>query len=134
MKQIRNFNSVGEEKEAANMAQYILNILKGSKPQPFKQNGQLMMTERLRQFWTWGAHSFKYIAATDGCVGLQMLVSGLKHRGRVRVYYNYGTDTFDVELIRARKDETVKEFADVYLDELQRILHENIERDDDIKL
>lgn len=134
MKQIRSFKNAEEAKEAANMSQYILNILKGSKPQPFMQNGHLMMTERLRQFWTWGAHSFKYIAATDGCVGLQMLVSGMKHRGRVRVYYNYGTDTFDVELIRARKDETVKEFADVYLDELQRILHENIERDDDMKL
>lgn len=134
MKHIRNYKSIEEAKEAKDMANYILTVLRGSKPQPFMQNGQLMMTERLQQFWTWGAHNFVAIAATDGSVGLQMNVTGLKHRGRVRVYYNYGTDTFDVEFVRARKEETVSEFSDVYVDELQSLLHSKIERDDDIKL
>lgn len=133
MKQIRNYKDIEEAREAKGMADYILTVLRGTKPAPFIQNGQLMMTERLRQFWTWGAHNFVAIAA-DGGIGLQMDVNGLKHRGRVRVYYNRGTDTFDVELLRARKEEAVKEFTDVYVDELQALLHSNIERDDDPKL
>lgn len=89
------------------------------------------MTERCRQYFTWGAKAFKYIVSEDGCYGIQFQVSGLKHRGRVRIYYNIGTDYFDVELLRARKDEMVWGCSDLDFTQLHNVLHQHIERTDD---
>ena len=90
------------------------------------------MTERARQFYTWGAHQFKYIVSDDGCYGIQFKVSGLKHRGRVRIYYNPSTDYFDVELLRAIKNELVWGCEDVDFVQLHNVLHKHIEREDDM--
>lgn len=125
MRQLSNSVSAEVRNEALEMANYIVKILKGT------SNG---FTERKRQFYTWGAHNMMAIVSQDGSVGIEMSVSGLKHRGRVRIWYNYGTDLFDIEFLRARKEEAVKEISDIYLDNLQWICHSNIERSDDIRL
>ena len=112
------------------MANYILILLKGTKA-PEQKNGATYLTEKLRQFWTWGAKSFMLIGSTDGCYGLQFAVSGLKHRGRVRIYYNPASDYFDVEFIRARKEELVEGFEDIDFEQLHNVCHRHIERTDD---
>lgn len=125
MKALATSSNSLKRSDALEMSNYILTILRGT------SSG---FTERKRQFFTWGAHNLNAIIATDGSVGLGFNVSGLKHKGRVRIWYNYGTDLFDVELLRARKEEIVKEFSEIYLEDLQWICHSNIERDDDIRL
>ena len=89
------------------------------------------MTERCRQYFTWGANAFKYIASEDGCYGIQFKVSGMLHRGRVRIYYNPASDYFDIELLRAIKDEMVWGADDIDFIQLHNILHQHIERTDD---
>lgn len=91
-------------------------------------------TERMRQYWTWGAKAFKYIASEDGCYGIQFSVTGMIHRGRVRVYYNPSSDYFDVELLRARKDELVWGCEDLDFEQLHNVLHRHIERTDDVEV
>jgi hypothetical protein len=89
------------------------------------------MSEKCRQYYTWGAHAFKYIVSDDGCYGIQFQVKGFLHRGRVRIYYNIGSDYFDVELLRARKDELVWGCEDLDFEQLHNVLHRHIERIDD---
>jgi len=92
----------------------------------------ISMTERARQYYSWGAHNFKAIVSNDGCCyGLQFNVSGFLHRGRVRIYYNIATDYFDVELLKARKEEMVWGCADLDFMQLHNVLHQHIERKDD---
>ena len=123
----------GNNKECTQMAHYILVLLKGT-DEPKRINGITYITERLRQFYTWGAKSFMLIHSEDGCYGIQFKVSGLKHRGRVRVYYNPASDYFDVELLRDRKDELVWGCEDLDFEQLHNVLHRHIERGDDIEV
>ena len=111
-------------------AEYILTLLKGS-TSPKIINGTTCISEKFRQFCTWGAKSFMLIYSTDDCYGLQFAVSGLKHRGRVRIYYNPASDYFDVEFIRARKEELVEGFEDIDFEQLHNVCHRHIERTDD---
>ena len=111
-------------------AEYILTLLKGSTA-PKIINGTTCISEKFRQFCTWGAKSFMLIYSTDDCYGLQFAVSGLKHRGRVRIYYNPSSDYFDVEFIRARKEELVEGFEDIDFEQLHNVCHRHIERTDD---
>lgn len=111
-------------------AEYILTLLKGSTA-PKIINGTTCISEKFRQFCTWGAKSFMLIYSTDDCYGLQFAVSGLKHRGRVRIYYNPESDYFDVEFIRARKEELVEGFEDIDFEQLHNVCHRHIERTDD---
>ena len=111
-------------------AEYILTLLKGSTA-PKIINGTTCISEKFRQFCTWGAKSFMLIYSTDDCYGLQFAVSGLKHRGRVRIYYNPASDYFDVEFIRARKEELVEGFEDIDCEQLHNVCHRHIERTDD---
>jgi hypothetical protein len=127
MKKIAAPSDVNACKEMAN---YILMLLKGTKA-PERVGNTTYLTERLRQFYTWGAKSFMLIASDDGCYGLQFAVSGLKHRGRVRIYYNPASDYFDVELLRARKEELVEGFEDIDFEQLHNVCHRHIERTDD---
>ena len=95
------------------------------------------MTERCRQYFTWGVNpsSIKYIVADNGyCYGIQFKVSGLLHKGRVRIYYNSATDYFDVELLRERKDELVWGCEDIDCFQLHNVLHQHIERTDDVEV
>lgn len=95
----------------------------------------LLMTEKARQYFTWGANNFKYIVADNGyCYGIQFNVTGMLHRGRVRIYYNSGSDYFDVELLRARKDEMVWGCEDLDFTQLHNVLHQHIERTDDVEV
>lgn len=90
------------------------------------------MTERNRQYFSWGAKAFKYIVDESGlCYGIQFNVSGRLHRGRVRIYYNRASDYFDVELLRARKHELVWGCEDIDFTQLHNVLHQHIERTDD---
>jgi hypothetical protein len=111
-------------------AEYILTLLKGCTA-PKTINGTTYITEKFRQFCTWGAKSFMLIYSTYDCYGLQFAVSGLKHRGRVRIYYNPASDYFDVELLRARKNELVWGCEDLDFEQLHNVLHQHIERTDD---
>lgn len=111
--------------EAAEMAHYITKILVGT------ASG---FTERKRQFFTWGANSFKPITAEDGSVGLQMKVSGLKHKGLVRIWYEYGPDLFKLELLNGKGTILKKEISEIYLEDLQWFCHSNIETDEDERL
>lgn len=118
------------QNDAKRMAEYILKLLKGENGITASK-GRFMMTEKYRQFCTWGTNKMFYICATDGSVGLQMKVSGLKHRGRVRIWYNYVTDYFDVEFLKARKDEAVCVLDDIDFEGLHNVCHWHIERTDD---
>ena len=90
------------------------------------------MSERARQYFTWGANAFKFIVDDSGlCYGIQFKVTGLLHKGRVRIYYNRATDYFDIELLRAIKDEVVFECEDLDFTQLHNVLHKHIERVDD---
>ena len=123
----RTLCSISKDKERAiDMCNYILSLLT-DKP---KINGHLIqLTERTRQFMTWGATDLQPIANTDGEVGLEMSVSGLIHKGKVRVWYTF-SDLFDVELIN-KDGEVVNEQKDLYCDELHDRMHCAIERTDD---
>ena len=111
--------------ELKNMFNTIMSYIKG--------NGSIFaMTEKARQFYTWGANNYKFIVDDSGlCYGIQFNVSGLLHKGRVRIYYNRGSDYFDIELLRARKDEVVYECEDLDFTQLHNVLHQHIERTDD---
>jgi hypothetical protein len=90
------------------------------------------MSERARQYFTWGANAFKFIVDDSGlCYGIQFKVTGMLHRGRVRIYYNRASDYFDIELLRAIKDEVVFECEDLDFTQLHNVLHKHIERVDD---
>lgn len=130
-----NLSANSEQKrDAKEMAEYIIKLLRGDRGVEDKGYGMYSMSERLRQFFTWGANKFFYICATDGCVGLQFKVSGLKHKGRVRIWYNYATDYFDVELLKARLDVAVKHYEDIDCFQLHNICHKAIERTDDVEV
>lgn len=109
------------------MANYIVTILRGE-----VKRG--VMTERNRQYYTWGANKFFLIRSVCGCYGLQFKVTGLKFRGRVRVWYNPGTDYFDVDFVRMIKEEIVQSYEDIDLSELHNVCHRFIEREDDVEL
>ena len=111
-------------------AEYILTLLKGSTA-PKIINGTTCISEKFRQFCTWGAKSFMLIYSTDDCYGLQFAVSGLKHRGRVRIYYNPASDHVDVEVIRARKEELVEWVEEIDFEQPYNYCHRQIERTDD---
>jgi len=117
-------NNFPSNAELVQMYKTIMSYIKG-------EGNIFAMTERCRQYFTWGANAFKYIVSEDGCYGIQFKVSGMLHRGRVRIYYNIGSDYFDVELLRARKDELVWGCDDIDFTQLHNILHQHIERTDD---
>lgn len=126
MKQI-DFTNCPTDAEFKEMFGIIMSYIKGACRNPFAA-----ITEKARQYFTWGAKSFKYICAEKGlCYGIQFNVTGLLHRGRVRIYYNRGSDYFDIELLRARKDEVVYECEDLDFTNLHNVLHQHIERKDD---
>ena len=127
MKKI-DFTNCPSKTELMCMYKTIMLYMRGECKNPF-----MGMSERTRQFYTWGAHNFKLICAENGlCYGVQFNVSGLPHKGRVRVYYNRVNDYFDVELLRARKDEVVFECEDLDFAQLHNVLHQHIERTDDM--
>lgn len=113
--------------ELKNMFNTIMSYIKGECKNPL-----MGMTERNRQFFTWGANNYKYIVDDSGlCYGIQFNVTGMLHKGRVRIYYNRASDYFDIELLRARKDEVVFECEDLDFVQLHNVLHKHIERTDD---
>lgn len=122
MKKKTSVNKIKRSRrEVENMKKYILLILHG--------NLRNVFTERARQFFCWGANKFKTIASTDGCYGISFIVSGLKFQGEVRIYYNIGTDYFDVELWKDGHCEN--EITDLDFEQLHNVIHHNVERDDD---
>lgn len=129
MKKI-DFTGCPSKAELMNMYKTIMLYMRGECKNPL-----MGMSERTRQFFTWGAKNFKLICAENGlCYGVQFNVTGLLHRGRVRVYYNRASDYFDVELLKARKDEVVYECEDLDFTQLHNVLHQHIERTDDVEV
>ena len=88
------------------MARYILSILR----------------TQMCVVWSWGFH--KAIAIEDG---LQFNVQGFLFRGKVRVLYDGGTDTFIVRLIN-RDGSVHEEHTDVYLDNLVDVIDRAVEK------
>ena len=122
MKKTTSFEKINRSRrEVEDMKKYILLILHGKMTNVF--------TERARQFFTWGANKFKIIASTDGCYGFSFIVSGLKFQGEVRIYYNIGTDYFDVELWK--DGECQNEITDLDFEQLHNVIHRNVECDTD---
>lgn len=133
-----NFESKEEMEYAKNNGDFIYLLLKGGKPvQTNKKtvNGIVKMTvgisEKTRQFFTWGAHNFKLIKAENKNPGIKFKVDGLKFKGTVKIWYNEGTDLFDIELHKNKENNNPKEINGVYTENLHSILHHEIERDDD---
>ena len=110
------------------MANYIYTLICGEVK---KKGSMILMSERARQFFTWGANDYRYIKSVCGCYGLGFQVSGLKFKGRVRIWYNPSSDYFDVEFLRTLKDEVVESYEDIDLTQLHNVLHRFIEREDD---
>ena len=134
MRQINYNPDQSAKAEAREMASYIIGLLKGSGSIESDGSGMFTMTEKLRQFFCWGAKAFYFIVATDGSVGVQFKVSGLKHRGRVRIWYNASTDYFDVEFLKARMDVAVQEYDEIDFEQLHNVCHKFIEREDDVEV
>jgi len=129
MKKI-DFTNCPSNAELNNMYKTIMLYMRGECKYPL-----LGMSERTRQYFTWGAKNFKLICAENGlCYGIQFNVTGLLHKGRVRVYYNRASDYFDIELLKARKDEVVFECEDLDFTQLHNVLHQHIERTDDVEV
>ena len=129
MKKI-DFTNCPSNEELMSMYNTIILYMRGECKNPF-----MGMSERTRQYFTWGAKNFKLICAENGlCYGIEFSVSGLLHKGRVRVYYNRASDYFDIELLRARKDEVVFECEDLDFTQLHNVLHQHIERTDDMEV
>jgi hypothetical protein len=122
MKRTTSYERINRSRrEVEDMKKYILLILHGNTTNVF--------TERARQFFTWGANKFKTIASTDGCYGISFVVSGLKFQGEVRIYYNIGSDYFDVELWKDGHCEN--EITDLDFEQLHNVIHRNVECDTD---
>jgi hypothetical protein len=129
MKKI-DFTGCPSKAELMNMYKTIMLYMRGECKYPL-----MGMSERTRQYFTWGAKNFKLICAENGlCYGIQFNVTGLLHKGRVRVYYNRASDYFDIELLKARKDEVVFEREDLDFTQLHNVLHQHIERTDDMEV
>lgn len=128
MRTLRNAKDQVELNEAKRMAKYILTLLSGTEtPQKdffiHLQSGRMPII--LANYSSWGANKHKVIIAEDSSIGLQFTVSGLLFKGIVRVWYNYGSDYFDIELIKGVK--SVKEFEDIDFENLHYLIHRNIE-------
>ena len=128
MRTLRNAKDQVELNEAKRMAKYILTLLSGTEtPQKdfffHLQSGRMPII--LANYSSWGANKHKVIIAEDSSIGLQFTVSGLLFKGIVRVWYNYGSDYFDIELIKGQK--SVKEFEDIDFENLHYLIHRNIE-------
>lgn len=150
METVRMPKGQSEISESKKIAAYILEIL-GYKP----NINLLKMSEKTRQFFTWGACKFACFATEKGNVGLQFKVSGFKFKGLVRIIYSYGTDYFNVELFKIKRINILKDFnkklglspnmlksyeeqlilvkeiEDLDFTQLHNVLHKFIERDDD---
>lgn len=121
-----DFNGKRSNAELNQMYQTIMLYLRGECANPLAR-----LTERARQYFTWGAKKFYSIQSKDGSYGIQFSVTGIKHRGRVRVWYNPGMDLFDVELLKARTDVVVYDCEGLDCFQLHNVLHRHIERTDD---
>ena len=116
--------------EAKENAKTILTYLTGQEnfnPSAFPTQ----LTECLRQYYTWGANKFMLLLSDEGNTGLQFNVTGMKFRGRVRVWYDAGVDYFRVEFLKARKLDCVQMYDDLDFTQLHNVLHQFIERTDD---
>lgn len=138
MRTIKCATNMKEQLKALEMADYILDILRGTKKPVVEETEPNMftihVTERQRQFGTWGGFGYRAIMATDNNVSLQFRVTGFKFRGLIRIWYNQGLDLFDIEFLRPIRKTLVKEMKEISIEDLHRILHHAIERDDDIDL
>ena len=150
MEKVRVPKTENETAECKRIANYILNILGHKSVISFAG-----MSERTRQFFTWGAHNYAYFATEKNNVGLQFEVNGLKFKGLVRVIYCYATDYFNVEFIKIsrvnilkdmnrklglspnmlkcyeQKLTCIKEIEDLDFTQIHNVLHKFIEREDD---
>ena len=74
---------------------------------------------------SWGFHN---AVALDN--GLQFQVNGYKHKGKVQVKYDEGSDLFSVILLDRTDKETRKEEG-IYLDCLVNVIDRLVEKTDD---
>ncbi|MEI7504670.1 MAG: hypothetical protein WCJ61_15435 [Paludibacter sp.] len=82
---------------------------------------QKILLMRKITLMSWGFNSPNVI--TDG---LQFNVNGFKHSGIVQVIYQHGLDLFKICLF-SNEMELVKEFTEIYFDQLTDIIDEHVE-------
>ena len=97
------------------MAGYILDIFR---TQPF-----IIMS--------WGLDTKSLRLSTDeaGNYGISFAVQGFKHKGKVKVLYDPGSDTFVLHLIDG-SGAIIKTREDIFLDELVSVIDDAVEKVD----
>ncbi len=75
----------------------------------------------------WGFRDPMCATDEDGCHSLIFKVSGLLHKGKVKVKL-MGNDTYTIFTHKGRQLEWQKQYSDVYCEDLTRILDRIIER------
>ncbi|MBQ6578470.1 MAG: hypothetical protein IJL91_12160 [Bacteroidales bacterium] len=77
---------------------------------------------------SWGIDNKSYRIAedTEGRCGLEFSVRGFKHKGKVQILYDSGSDTFLYHLV-SESGETTKTKEDVFLDELIPSIDSDVE-------
>lgn len=89
---------------------------------------QLKSTTTFSVRGSWAAQNYQ-ASVYKGMPALTFRVSGLRHKGRVYIAYNEGSDTYDIFLLNMRNRET-KHIADVYCDNFGHIIDREVERGD----
>lgn len=82
-----------------------------------------ILRTNLNVLFSWGAHNF----TAENENTLAFMVEGFLFKGRVKVIYDYGSDTFVVRLIK-RTGEVQKEETEVYFDNLIDVIDGLVER------
>lgn len=114
------FKEPDASQEAIEMAQYIVLLLVGG-------NINILLS--------WGVEDFAFhvldkkpgVSADIGC---WFRVNGYKFQGMVVISYNEGADTFTMQLRKPGLG-IIKEVNDIYLENLQNVVDEAVEKVDD---
>lgn len=130
MKELRNATSLRELNECKEMASYIHKIIRGTTTQGETKNGVTTfgLSNRACIYFSWGVTKPSMMISKDNSFGLQIRVRGRKLKGLVRIWYNNGADLFNVEFINWGGTKLVKTCDGIYLDQLQEVIDETIEK------
>lgn len=79
--------------------------------------------------WNWGAHNFE-ITIFKGMAALRFVVNGFKHKGKVYVCYDEGSDLYEINLTD-EKDKIIQTKEQIFCDQLTDTIDEMVETDND---
>ena len=78
-------------------------------------------------FLSWGAHNFES-QVFENKAALRFAVSGFLLKGYVVVAYNEGADAYEVNIFN-KANQRIKKVIDVYFNELQQVIDQEVEND-----